>query len=335
MNYLKKTFFVGITLLMFACSEKEHQSSITGEIKNLPKEIKEVILKTPSKIKRIKIENGAFKDTISVNGKYCFIQIGGFKKTIFLNQDTQLHIYLDANNYTSLNYSGSGKEVNNYLNEREAFTERIFQKTDSINQLNEDEFENFQLKTIDKIESLLKEYDNIDPYVINTEKENLKYFIDNIVQQYNKTNTTKSNNKIGSPSPEFSNYENFNGGMTSLRDLRGSYVYIDIWATWCPPCKAEIPFLKNLEEKLKNNNIKFVSISVDSKNAKEAWKKMIKKEQMSGVQLFANGDRGFMEAYQVTGIPRFILLDKEGNIINPNAPRPSDPNLFDILSELK
>lgn len=67
----------------------------------------------------------------------------------------------------------------------------------------------------------------------------------------------------GNPSPGFTDYENYAGGTTSLDDLKGKYVYIDVWATWCGPCKAEIPFLKEVEEEYRDKNIEFVSISID------------------------------------------------------------------------
>ena len=47
---------------------------------------------------------------------------------------------------------------------------------------------------------------------------------------------------------------------TKLEDLRGKYVYIDVWATWCGPCRGEIPYLQKVEEKYKGKNIEFVSI---------------------------------------------------------------------------
>ncbi|MFK8059036.1 MAG: TlpA family protein disulfide reductase [Polaribacter sp.] len=67
----------------------------------------------------------------------------------------------------------------------------------------------------------------------------------------------------GSPSPKFNGYENNAGGKTSLEDLKGKYVYIDVWATWCGPCIAEIPSLKKVEKDFHNKNIEFVSISID------------------------------------------------------------------------
>merc|ERR1711916_38022 len=64
----------------------------------------------------------------------------------------------------------------------------------------------------------------------------------------------------GMPSPKFVNYENNAGGKTSLDDLQGKYVYIDVWATWCGPCIQEIPSLKKIEKQYHNKNIEFVSI---------------------------------------------------------------------------
>ena len=65
-------------------------------------------------------------------------------------------------------------------------------------------------------------------------------------------------------SEDFENtFENYAGETSSLEDFKGRYVYIDVWATWCGPCKKEIPYLKAIEEKFHNRNIEFVSISVD------------------------------------------------------------------------
>lgn len=141
----------------------------------------------------------------------------------------------------------------------------------------------------------------------------------------------------GSPSPIFENYENHNGKKTSLADFKGKYVYIDIWATWCSPCRAEIPFLKKIEKEYQGKNIVFVSISVDEQKNKDKWRSMVKKENLSGVQLITDNayDTKFIKDYVIKGIPRFILLDTNGHIISSEAESPSNEEgikrLFDVL----
>ncbi len=139
----------------------------------------------------------------------------------------------------------------------------------------------------------------------------------------------------GNPSPTFENYENYKGGTTSLKDFEGKFVYIDVWATWCPPCRKQIPFMKKIEEKYHKKDIVFISISVDDLEKKEVWKQMVKEKEMAGVQLFADKsfDSDFIKNYSVNSIPRFIFLDKKGKIIDANAPRPSEPKLMELFKE--
>ncbi|AUP81725.1 hypothetical protein C1H87_22035 [Flavivirga eckloniae] len=140
----------------------------------------------------------------------------------------------------------------------------------------------------------------------------------------------------GKLSPKFVNYENAAGGTTSLDDLSGSYVYIDVWATWCGPCKKEIPSLKVLEKEYHGKNIKFVSLSVDTEKAHDAWKKMVKDMELSGIQLIADKafKSDFVSAYLINSIPRFLLIDPEGNIVDENAPRPSSEDIRPLFDKL-
>lgn len=173
-------------------------------------------------------------------------------------------------------------------------------------------------------------------------QEYYKIFMDASTNEEHKKEITETFNKLktvapGQPSPKFVDYENYAGGTTSLDDLQGKYVYIDIWATWCGPCKAEIPFLQKVEKKYHGKNIEFVSISVDKKEDHNKWKTMVKEKELGGIQLFTGNDFNskFIEDYFVMGIPKFILLDPSGNIVKSSAPRPSDSKLIDLFNQLE
>lgn len=159
-------------------------------------------------------------------------------------------------------------------------------------------------------------------------------FIDAAEKRYEELISAKGLSS-GDLSPEFS-YETVEGTTVSLSDLKGKYVYIDVWATWCGPCIKQIPYLKELEELYQDKNIVFVSISVDKETAKNKWRKMVKEKELGGLQLFADKsfDSEFMNAYAVNSIPRFILIDPEGKIINPEAPRPSFQKTTKLLNNI-
>ncbi|HRL17539.1 MAG TPA: TlpA disulfide reductase family protein, partial [Prevotella sp.] len=121
-----------------------------------------------------------------------------------------------------------------------------------------------------------------------------------------------------------------NGKEMTLRDFRGKYIYIDMWATWCGPCQKELPFLKKLEEKFKGRNIVFVGLSIDQDKAK--WAARVKSGALSGTQLYIGKGSKFQSDYRISGIPRFILLDPNGRIVNPDMTRPSSEDTEKILN---
>lgn len=138
--------------------------------------------------------------------------------------------------------------------------------------------------------------------------------------------------QVGMPSASFA-YQSIDGETVSLEDLSGKYLYIDVWATWCGPCLREIPSLKSLENDYHDAPIEFVSISIDVEKDFEKWQTMVADKELKGVQLFADNDwqSEFVKAYAIDGIPRFIVIDPQGNIVNPNAPRPSDPEIRELF----
>jgi thiol-disulfide isomerase/thioredoxin len=147
---------------------------------------------------------------------------------------------------------------------------------------------------------------------------------------------------IGKLSPKFENYVDITGGKKSLDSFKGTYVYIDVWATWCRPCIQQIPYLQTLEKEYHNKNIEFISISTDEARrsggsweaAEKKWRDFVEKRNMSGVQLWSGQDYSFQQAYEINGIPRFILIGPEGKIVDANAPRPSDPRLKTLFTSL-
>ncbi|WMI64132.1 TlpA disulfide reductase family protein [Aestuariibaculum sp. YM273] len=131
-------------------------------------------------------------------------------------------------------------------------------------------------------------------------------------------------------------YEDVDGNPVSFADFRGKFVYIDVWATWCGPCKKQIPYLKELEHDYKGKDIVFVSISVDKIKDKQKWIDFVRSEDLGGVQLMVDNDfsSGIAKNYEINAIPRFLLFDKEGKIISTDAMRPSDPLLKEQFDEL-
>ncbi|MGB1042815.1 MAG: TlpA family protein disulfide reductase [Tenacibaculum sp.] len=101
------------------------------------------------------------------------------------------------------------------------------------------------------------------------------------------------------------------------------------------PCTKEIPFLEKVEKQYHDKNIVFISLSIDKQKDKGKWKEMIADKNMKGIQLLADNDfkSDFIKDYIITTIPRFILLDPEGNIISSDAYRPSNPKLIELFNQ--
>ncbi|MGY6650409.1 TlpA family protein disulfide reductase [Wenyingzhuangia sp. IMCC45574] len=332
---IKHIAILTLGVLAFSCNKAPQPASIEGTIKNLPDYINEITLQSENGQKTIAIKEGSFKDTISFNSELVFLRLGSFGKMLFLDKDYHLAINADANDFNkTISYSGVGAKENSYINEREKISGKIFPILDSLNGLDTDAFDAYTTKIEKELNDLLAQNSQIDSHLKEMEQEGLSSFVNGLKEQYKKANKVYPSLEAGAPSPVFNDLENYKGGTTSLKDLAGNYVYIDIWATWCNPCLAQIPYLQKLEEKFHGKKIKFVSLSIDNPNAKGKWKQMIANKNMGGIQLFANGPLSFVDDYQVSGIPRFILLDKKGNIINANAPRPSDPEFEKYLAKL-
>ena len=139
--------------------------------------------------------------------------------------------------------------------------------------------------------------------------------------------------KAGQPFPALPALTDLNNKEVKYEQLplKGKLLFIDIWATYCPDCRKELPALEVLQQTYKGQPITFVSISVD--RDKEAWKAMVKEKKLRGIHLYASSETKelFKELYDLRSIPRYMLIDEKGNIINANLPMPSDKNLKELI----
>ena len=113
-------------------------------------------------------------------------------------------------------------------------------------------------------------------------------------------------------------------------------MYVDIWATWCGWCIKEIPDLKKLEEEYKDrSDMVFIGISVDKAADIGKWKKFLETNNLPGIQLFAEPKATDMlrKPYKISGIPRFILIGKDGKLVSGDAPRPSSKEIRPMLDQ--
>ena len=337
---MKKLILFIITIALFSCKNDtpKNYATFSGKITN--HNGGEGSLQSETTKKTIDIsDSGVFSDTIHLSdkGTILYFSDGNEFTKVYLKNGDDIQLSLDTKQFDeTVKFTGKGAANSNYLAQKSMLTEKNI--TADIFNLDKDQF----VTKIEEIATLftakLAAAEGLDKSFIELEKEDIKMFKEGISKQFD---SMKSENEqfakfVGKPSPDFKDYENFKGGKTSLKDLRGKYVYVDVWATWCGPCKAEIPHLKTLEKDFHGKNITFLSISVDKEADKSKWKKMITDKKMGGVQLFADKSwkSDFVTGYKIKGIPRFILIDPKGNVVDANAPRPSSPKTKEILKEL-
>ena len=333
---IKKIVLSAIIIAFFVSCGKQapkDYATLSGKIENTTH--KELVIKSRGGyIKNIKInEDGNFSDTLHIGdkGEIFIFSINGTGQ-VFLKNADDLKITLDSKNLKeTLKFSGKGANTSNYLADKNRLQTTVNLK--DLFKLDRATFDKKVKEISTKFTDLMHDYKDIDSAFYAEEKDALSTLPQMFEERYEQVNTKKVVLE-GKPSPDFNNYENYKGGKTSLKDLRGKYVYIDVWATWCRPCLGEIPHLQKLEEAFKGKNIQFLSISVDRETAKEAWKKMIVSKKMGGIQLFATKGDSFAKEYRINSIPRFILLDPKGMVVKENMSRPSDPKTKELLNKL-
>lgn len=138
----------------------------------------------------------------------------------------------------------------------------------------------------------------------------------------------------GNPiAPNF-NLEDLNGKKVHLKKYRGQIVFLNFWATWCGPCKEEMPSMEALYQKFRERGFVFLTISVDYEKKKKV-KEFIDKHHYT-FPVLIDSKCLTLDLYGVKGIPTTILIDKKGRMVG-RAVGPKDwkgPEIVNILNQL-
>ena len=153
-----------------------------------------------------------------------------------------------------------------------------------------------------------------------------------LLKEYSALSKKWQHLSTGAPCPP-AKATNLEGEPLDFNQYKGKYIFIDIWATWCGPCKWEQRVMFEKEPEYAGKNIAFITLSCDSDRDK--WEKYCKRNDMKGKHHYNIQDKkGLFQLYAIREIPRFILLDPEGKLLSANFAYPSSNEFKTILERL-
>lgn len=131
----------------------------------------------------------------------------------------------------------------------------------------------------------------------------------------------------GSKAPDVA-FKDADGNIYTIGSFKGKVLVIDVWATWCKSCLMNMSKFMALKEEYKENpNVEFVTVSTDSEEMRESWLAAIEKFKMGdmlNLTPYHSNGKIFTEEYRISGVPRYIVIDRNGDIASVFAPKPDD-----------
>lgn len=127
--------------------------------------------------------------------------------------------------------------------------------------------------------------------------------------------------EVGTRAPDFS-ARDLSGRPVSLSDLRGEVVLLNIWATWCPPCREEMPSMQRLHERLGPEGLKIVAVSIDAAPGRQdvggrqgGDVGKFAEDYGLGFEIWHDPSGEIQRIYRTTGVPESFVIDRDGVIV--------------------
>lgn len=276
-----------------------------------------------NKTKKIRInEAGFFNDTLVINDGFYQFYDGANFADLYVKDGYDMIINVDAANFTkSLAFSGDGATENNFM-----ATSRILENRLDFKSLMNMSYSEFKSELEKKRTTYTRRLENanFEEFFNVFQQKKIENFFTGVEDYYKKEHEIEKTIKIINVDYK---YPDYNGKLTSIKDFLGGYIFIQVWSMKSGSSEAEAPYLREIMRKYSPQGFNFINICIDSEN--EIWKKYIDEHGLTGTQLLADSgwNSKIITDFKITSLPRYILVDPAGKLMQPNAPRPSSPNL--------